>query len=115
MVELKGTEKQVKWAKDIRKEVLKGLYILKEMREVEHKARNKKRTLAQLEEINSLINKAENETSAKWYIDNFSYLLRMDFNKLTLYEEVSEITSDEKLAFEVYNAFKKMMEFYPKI
>lgn len=108
MVELQGTEKQVKWASDIREVVLKGAKTLKVEREKAHESRGKKRTLRLLEESVEIINRVENEISSKWFIDNFAYILRIDFNNLSVFEQSREIDAEIKLATSVYETFEKI-------
>lgn len=55
MKELKGSEKQIKWAEDIRKNILDGLNIMKNTFGLD---------------IDSCIEAVKNETSAKTFIDN---------------------------------------------
>lgn len=109
MVELKGSEKQVKWASDIREVVLKGANTLKVEREKAHESRGKKRTLRLLEESKEIINRVENETSAKWFIDNFAYILKIDFTNLSVFEQSREIDAEIKLATSVYETFEKII------
>lgn len=78
MVELKGTEKQVKWGKDIRKEMLnlleKGFNATLKVNEKKEKDSTK--TIARYERIKSEI---ENVEDSKFFIENFSYLTQNDY------------------------------------
>lgn len=62
MKKLNGSEKQVKWAEDIRKNILDGLNIMKNIFGLD---------------VDSCIESVKNETSAKAFIDN-----RENYSKL---------------------------------
>lgn len=83
MVELKGSEKQIKWAKEIRQQILSmkdnyeisksNLRVLSKEEESQAQVWNK---VVKQEELNNIDNKFEkylNTTSAKVLIDNFAY------------------------------------------
>lgn len=100
MVELKGSEKQVSWAEDIREVVLKGAKKLVEVRTKEHEERGKKRTLRMLEESIEILSKIENEESAKYFIDNYSFILR-NMKDYQIEAEMYETSLDLVLAYAV--------------
>lgn len=95
MVELKGSEKQIKWAKDIRQQILSmkdnyeiaksNLRVLSKEEESQAQAWNK---VVKQEELNNIDNKFEkylNTNSAKLLIDNFAYS-KLSKNILTMIE-----------------------------
>ncbi|MDU4598149.1 MAG: hypothetical protein E6Y49_09350 [Clostridium sporogenes] len=95
MVELKGSEKQIKWAKDIRQQILSmkdnyeiaksNLKVLTKEEESQAQAWNK---VVKQEELNNIDNKFEkylNTNSAKLLIDNFAYS-KLSKNILTMIE-----------------------------
>ncbi|WP_195264569.1 hypothetical protein [Clostridium sp. 1001275B_160808_H3] len=100
MVELKGSEKQVSWANDIREVVLKGAKKLVEIRAEEHEERGKKRTLRMLEEAKEALNKIEEEESSKYFIDNFSYILR-NMKDYEIEAEVSNVDLELIIAYKM--------------
>lgn len=79
MVELKGTEKQVKWAKDIRnlsiailnEKINKNTEVNKLF--LEKKGRNNKITLLKIEEIKKTIDKIKLIDNSSWFINNLRY------------------------------------------
>lgn len=100
MVELKGSEKQVKWGNDIREVVIKGLIALLDERQQAHEERGKKRTLRMLEEAKAAKEKLENEESAKYYIDNFAYALKK-MNDYKLESELNKVNLDLVIGYAV--------------
>lgn len=100
MVELKGSEKQVAWANDIREVVLKGAKALSAERQQAHEERGKKRTLRMLEEAKEAKEKLENEESAKYYIDNFAYALKK-MNDYKLESELNKVNLDLVIGYAV--------------
>ena len=84
MVELKGTEKQVKWAEDIRKICLDCLnkslvFWQEESNRLEvKKGKPSKRTVRIVENIESFIEVIENEENSTWFINHFKYATRVD-------------------------------------
>ena len=66
MVELKGTEKQVKWAEDIRDSMIKGL---EELRENENLRYHFGRDIA-IDEVNETIAEIKKIDSSKFFIEN---------------------------------------------
>ena len=80
MVELKGTEKQIKWANDIRAKFLAYVEIFEE----DIKDRNDEN----IKETQDAINKIKNIDSAKFYIDNMKSLTGYNADyKLELFKE----------------------------
>lgn len=86
MVELKGSEKQIKWAEDIRKVVIeatKGAVEALEKFQIQtlkirgKRFRGRDRKIARL---NEMINEFENNDSAKFFIEEYRHFLKIDFN-----------------------------------
>lgn len=100
MVELKGSEKQIKWGNDIREVVIKGLNALLDERQKAHEERGKKRTLRMLEEAKEALNKIETEESSKYFIDNFSYILR-NISDYKIEAEARNVDVDLVIAYEM--------------
>lgn len=100
MVELKGSEKQVAWANDIREVVMSGVNTLLAERQQAHEERGKKRTLRMLEEAKAAKEKLENEESAKYYIDNFAYVLKK-MNDYKLESELNKVNLDLVIGYAV--------------
>ncbi|EOR20570.1 hypothetical protein A500_16305 [Clostridium sartagoforme AAU1] len=100
MVELKGSEKQVAWANNIREVVMSGVNALLAERQQAHEERGKKRTLRMLEEAKAAKEKLENEESAKYYIDNFAYALKK-MNDYKLESELSKVNLDLVIGYAV--------------
>lgn len=100
MLELKGSEKQVVWANDIREVVLKGVKKLVEIRAEEHEERGKKRTLRMLEEAKEILAKVEGEETAKYFIDKYSFILR-NMKNYQIEAEMQEISLDLVLAYAI--------------
>lgn len=68
MVELKGTEKQVRWAEEIRKEMLDTKNIEMALNKFgSHKSEKVQAVLSILKNFRKRVN---TETSAKWFIEN---------------------------------------------
>lgn len=86
MVELKGSEKQIKWAEDIRKVVIEAtkgaVEALEKFQTQTLKIRGKRfrgrdRKIARL---NEMVNEFENNDSAKFFIEEYRHFLKIDFN-----------------------------------
>lgn len=95
MVELKGSEKQVKWGNDIKREMLEALENAKSYKkyvnDFEFNEDEKKAERVIFEKIEELEKQINNETSAKWFIENRDITTRafskvnikvFDFNEL---------------------------------
>lgn len=84
MVELKGSEKQVAWAENIRKVVIeatKGAAEEYEKMQSETFKRNGKRSKVRdrkIARLNEMINEFENNDSSKFFIEEYSHFLRVD-------------------------------------
>lgn len=104
MVELKGSEKQVAWANDIREVVVKGAKALLEERREEHEARGKKATLRRLEEARKMVESLETEESSKYFIDEFSYILRC-MKDYEITAEMKEVSLDLVVGYRVKRTF----------
>ena len=90
MLELKGTEKQVKWANDIRETVLKGLIGYKEFEEQIPNERARRRRVKFVEKAKNAIETIQNETTSKYFIDNFAFILR-NLDSYKIEAEIREI------------------------
>lgn len=86
MVELKGSEKQIAWAEDIRKVVIEAtkgaVEALEKFQTQTLKIRGKRfrgrdRKIARL---NEMVNEFENNDSAKFFIEEYRHFLKIDFN-----------------------------------
>lgn len=76
MVELVGTEKQVKWANDIREVVIKAAQKNLEFEKTRMAGKEgKKLYIRFVGGAENLLNKLSNETQAKYFIDKFSHVL----------------------------------------
>lgn len=106
MVELKGTEKQVKWAEDIRAVVVRGAKALLEEKREEHEARGKKATLRRLEEVKTIVENLESEENSKYFIDTFAYILR-EMKEYELTARMREVSLDLVIGYEVKNTLEK--------
>lgn len=106
MVELKGTEKQVKWAEDIRAVVVRGAKALLEEKREEHEARGKKATLRRLEEVKTIVENLELEENSKYFIDTFAYILR-EMKEYELTARMREVSLDLVIGYEVKNTLEK--------
>ena len=84
MIELKGTEKQVKWANDIREIMMECLYKSLKFQEEEaqrleiKKGKPSKRMTRIVEAFKNYIEMVENQESAAWFIENFKCLTSVD-------------------------------------
>lgn len=109
MVELKGTEKQVKWANDIRKVVLLTSRRNLELRQkfYDEKPGSKMRTRV-LNEAKELNEKIENEESSKFFIENFSYLLKENVELIKLEKEIEGFDALNKLTTSFLDTVKRM-------
>ena len=89
LVELKGSEKQIKWADEIRKIVLEASKRNIELKQFFYdEYPGKKRTARRLDEAKKLNEKMKNEESAKFFIENFAFLQK---EKRTLEKIAKEI------------------------
>lgn len=85
MVELKGSEKQIAWAGDIRKVVIKatkGAVEEIEKLQVESFKSNGKRSKVRdrkIARLNEMVNEFENNDSSKFFIEEYSFFLKIDF------------------------------------
>ena len=75
MVELKGTEKQIKWAADIRKELVETLELVKEL-DIKRKTRKNKSFEESSKKVDSAIDFMSNQTDSKFFIDNYKDILK---------------------------------------
>lgn len=106
MVELKGSEKQVKWAEDIRAVAVRGAKALLEEKREEHEARGKKATLRRLEEVKTIVENLESEENSKYFIDTFAYILR-EMKEYELTATMREVSLDLVIGYEVKNTLEK--------
>lgn len=73
MKELKGTEKQIKWAEDLREQLKSSMEVVEDMAILMQDCKNEKmnKTYAVIKaEYDEVMNRIENEEMAKWFIDN---------------------------------------------
>ena len=94
MVELKGSEKQVKWAEEIRENLLVAINDATEFLEnvqkkrIEKQGHKAKRIDRRIKAINELKNEIENIEKASYLIDNY---MSMTNKKLTREDRQNEI------------------------
>lgn len=109
MVELKGTEKQVKWANDIRKVVLlasrRNLELRQEFYNEKPNSKMRTRVLKEAKELNERI---ENEESAKFFIENFAFLLKEKEELEKLEKEIEGFDALNKLTTAFLDTVKRM-------
>lgn len=72
MVKLEGTEKQVKWAEDIRKSMINALECTKGFKDVEIWDEDCKEKI--IDKLNEVKNKVLNEKDSKWFINNRHFI-----------------------------------------
>ena len=88
MIELKGTEKQVKWANDIREIMMECLNKSLKFQEEEaqrleiKKGKPSKRMTRIVEAFKNYIEMVENQESAAWFIENFKCATNVDRSKM---------------------------------
>ena len=107
MVELKGTEKQVKWAEDIREVVLRGAKALLKEKQDAHSKKGKKATLRRLEEVEKIVENLEKEDSSKYFIDVFAYILR-NMGNYEIDAEMREVSLDLIIGYEVKDRLERI-------
>ena len=109
MVELKGSEKQVKWANDIREVVLlasrRNLELKQEFYNEKPNSKMRTRVLNEAKELNE---KIENEESAKFFIENFAYLIKEKEELEKLEKEIEGVNALNKLADSFIERVKRM-------
>ena len=109
MVELKGSEKQVKWANDIREVVLlasrRNLELKQEFYNEKPNSKMRTRVLNEAKELNE---KIENEESAKFFIENFAYLIKEKEELEKLEKEIEGFNALNKLTTEFLDKVKRM-------
>lgn len=96
MVELVGTEKQVKWATDIREIMLECLNKSLKFQEEEAKSSEARRGKPskilnrRVETLKNYIEMVKNQESSVWFIENFKYATHLDRDtvKNCLYEAI---------------------------
>lgn len=106
MVELKGTEKQVKWAEDIRTVVVKGAKAFLEEKKEDYEDRGTKYTLRKLDEAKKLVETLETEKNSKYFIDKFAYILRC-MKDYELTAKVREVSLDLVIGYKVKNTLER--------
>lgn len=87
---LQGSEKQVKWANDIREVVIKGVLTYRDTESKETNSVRKRRREKYIKLAEDTINILENETHSKYFIDNFSCILR-NMERYKIEADVKEI------------------------
>lgn len=96
MVELKGSEKQVAWAKEIREIVVEASRRNLECKQKFHDEKpGKKMRVRLLEDAKELNEKIENEESAKFFIENFAFLQKEKRSLEEIAKEVEISVIDE--------------------
>lgn len=75
MVELKGSEKQIAWAKEIKEVVLEMAERTVEGATARYNEKQNKARIRRMNEAIELLERFKNEESAKFFIDNFKGLL----------------------------------------
>ena len=84
MVDLKGSEKQVKWAQDIRKVVIEATkgaveeYEKMQSETFERKGKRSKARDRKIARLNEMVNEFENNDSSKFFIEKYSHFLKID-------------------------------------
>ena len=84
MVDLKGSEKQVKWAQDIRKVVIEATkgaveeYEKMQSETFERKGKRSKARDIKIARLNEMVNEFENNDSSKFFIEKYSHFLKID-------------------------------------
>lgn len=74
-IELTGTEKQVAWALDIRREMIKNLElniqkVEKYIERMESRGKDATKYIEELDKYKIKLEKAKTETTARWFINN---------------------------------------------
>lgn len=106
MVKLKGTEKQVKWAEDIRTVVVKGAKAFLEEKKEDYKDRGTKYTLRKLDEAKKLVENLETEENSTYFIDKFAYILRC-MKDYELTAKMREVSLDLVIGYKVKNTLER--------
>lgn len=136
MVELKGSEKQIKWAKNIRKEMEEILIEAKENRlasKATEKKYNKrsenwkeKNNIKDLEDyknylskkIDSSIEELLSNDKAGWYINNFSCVTSYNYDKWVRVQDFAEalenLEGENKKIFQAWATVNKYQEILRK-
>ena len=109
MVELKGSEKQVKWANDIREVVLlasrRNLELKQEFYNEKPNSKMRTRVFNEAKELNE---KIENEESAKFFIENFAFIIKEKEELDRLEKEIEGVNALNKLADVFIDRVKRM-------
>lgn len=88
MVELIGSEKQVKWAENIRRDLLVVLNTIKEA-DKERKIRKNKNFEESSKKMDIAIDFISSQTDSKFFIDNFREVLKeTEINKLYKFRDI---------------------------
>lgn len=91
MVELKGTETQVKWANDIREELNNTIDVIKDAI-ISRKSSKNSEAVEKIEAIRSNLN---NNLEAKFFIENFKSITKGDvFDKLFVLYNLEDLKID---------------------
>lgn len=105
MVELKGSEKQVKWANDIREVVLESAkYKYEFAKEFHDKRPGKIMRVERLNKAKGMLERVEKEESAKFFIDYFKSLIDFKKEQIELLEYLvkDSLSTREELEREYY-------------
>ena len=95
MVELKGSEKQIAWAKDIKADMLKGFEIIEKIEEA-FKGQTNPNFITVLDAFKTAKEAVKNNDSAKWFIEHRHYIAKPSCGLNTKYE----LDFDQLLKFE---------------
>ena len=107
MVELKGTEKQIKWAEDIRKATVDAMKEVVRVREEEHNVKGRKITARKLVESKERLEVLENEESSKYFIDNFAFILK-NIKDYEIEAKHSEVSIEIAIGWAVEDRFSRI-------
>lgn len=93
MVELKGSEKQIAWAKEIKEVVLEMAERTVEGATARYNEKQNKARTRRMNEAIELLEKFKNEESAKFFIDNFKGLLnaKKELIKTSMLEDTDRL------------------------
>ena len=93
MVELKGSEKQIVWAEEIREVVLEMAKRTVEGATARYNEKQNKARTRRMNEAIELLEKFKNEESAKFFIDNFKGLLntKKELIKTSMLEDTDRL------------------------
>jgi len=112
MVELKGTEKQIKWATEIRNQMVEAISIVDGINSLGTVRNERMATaIADMNRVHDeLEEKINNETKAEWFINHRFCIMKMNYATGTKYElDWLNKTDNENCDF-VIRKYEKIME-----